>query len=152
MQIHPYLTFNGNCAEAFKLYERVLEGQIVSMMTHGDSPIAGQVPPGWHDRILHVHLAVGDAVLLGSDAPPEHYAKPQGLQVSVQVKDPAKAERIFKALSDKGTVTMPFEKTFWAERFGMLVDRFGIPWMVNCAPAADASLQGTPASDLAEAR
>ena len=152
MQIHPYLTFNGNCAEAFKFYERVLGGKIQSMMTHGDSPIAGQVPPDWHDRILHVHLVAGDAVLLGSDAPPEHYAKPQGVQVSLQVTDRAKAERIFKALSEKGTVTMPFDKTFWAEGFGMLVDRFGIPWMVNCAPAAEASLQGTDAGDLARAR
>jgi PhnB protein len=152
MQIHPYLNFNGNCAEAFKFYERALEGRIVSMMNHGDSPIAGQVPPAWHDRILHVHLAVGDGALLGSDAPPEHYAKPQGIQVSLQVEDTAKAERIFKALSEKGTVAMPFEKTFWAERFGMLVDRFGISWMVNCAPAADASFEGTAASDLAQAR
>jgi PhnB protein len=152
MQINPYLNFNGNCAEAFKFYERVLGGKILSMQSHGDSPIAGQVPPDWHDRILHVRLAVGDAVLMGSDSPPEHYTKPEGLYVSLQVEDPAKADHIFKALSEKGTVTMPFEKTFWAERFGMLVDRFGIPWMVNCEPAADASLQGTAASDLAQAR
>jgi PhnB protein len=72
--------------------------------------------------------------------------------VSLQLRDPTEAERIFRALSDQGTVKMPLEKTFWAERFGMLVDRFGIPWMVNCEPAAEPSLQKTSASGLAEAR
>ena len=69
---------------------------------------------------------------MGSDAPPGRYEEPKGFSVSLQIKDPADAERIFRALAEKGTVRMPLEKTFWAQRFGMLVDRFGIPWMVNC--------------------
>jgi PhnB protein len=132
MKIDPYLNFNGQCEEAFRFYERVLGGRIETMMTHENTPIAGEVPPGWEGKILHARLIVGDQVLMGSDSPPESYAKPQGLYVSLHVDQPADGERIFQALADRGTVTMPFEKTFWAARFGMLVDRFGTPWMINC--------------------
>ena len=137
MQIHPYLNFDGQCREAFTFYQQCLGGTIEMMQTHGESPIAGDVPPEWHDRILHARLTVGAAVLMGSDSPPEYYAQPQGLYVSLQVDDPADADRIFRTLAEGGAVTMPFEKTFWAAGgFGMLVDRFGTPWMVNCDRAA----------------
>jgi PhnB protein len=141
VRVNPYLNFNGDCEAAFRLYERVLGGKIVTMLTHGDSPIAGQVPPTWHKRILHAGLVVGDTVLMASDSPPEHYEKPKGLFVSLSLQDPAEADRIFYALAEKGTVTMPIEKTFWAARFGMLVDRFSIPWMINCEEAANPSIQ-----------
>lgn len=132
MQVHPYLNFNGDCAEAFRFYERLLGGTL-EMQTHGESPIAGDVPSEWHDRILHARMTVGDTVLMASDSPPEYYEKPQGLYVSLNVDNPADAERIFHALAENGTVKMPFEKTFWAAGgFGMLVDRFGTPWMVDC--------------------
>lgn len=133
MQVNPYLNFDGQCEEAFRFYEQVLGGKIEAMMTHGESPIAGEVPSEWHDRILHARLVVGDQVLMASDSPPEYYQKPQGLYVSLHVEDPAEAERIFRALAEGGTVTMPFQKTFWAAGgFGMLTDRFGTPWMINC--------------------
>jgi PhnB protein len=155
-QVNPYLNFNGDCAEAFKFYERVLGGRIEAMMTHGESPIANEVPAGWQDRVLHARLVVGDAVLMASDAPPEHYARPQGLYVSLAVDDSSVGGRIFTALAEGGSVTMPFERTFWAERFGMLVDRFGIPWMINCEGATEgaASTSGSAASEsgLAGAR
>jgi PhnB protein len=152
VQVNPYLNFDGDCAEAFRFYERVLGGRIEAMTTHGDSPIADQVPPAWHDRIMHARLVVGDAVLMASDSPPEHYQKPAGLYVTLNVQDPAEADRIFNALAENGTVTMPIDKTFWAERFGMLVDRFGTPWMINCAlPAGQVSEQES-AGRLAEAR
>jgi PhnB protein len=109
-----------------------LGGKIEGMMTHGESPMADQVPPGWRDRVMHARLVAGDAVLMGSDSPPEHYEKPQGISVSLNVDDPAVADRIFHALADNGSVSMPIQQTFWAARFGMLVDRFGIPWMINC--------------------
>lgn len=131
MQVNPYLNFNGDCKEAFSFYEKVLGGRIEGMTTHEDSPIAGEVPSEWRDKILHVRMIVGDTVLMGSDSPPEYYEKPQGLYVSIQLADAAQGKRIFEALSEYGTVKMPFEKTFWAERFGMLVDRFGTPWMIN---------------------
>ena len=131
MQVHPYLNFQGQCAEAFRFYERVLGGKITFMQTHGDSPMRDETPPDWHDAVMHASLQVGDQVLMGSDAPPPHFEKPQGFSVSVSVEEPADAERIFNELSEGGRVTMPMEKTFWAERFGMCVDRFGTPWMVG---------------------
>lgn len=137
MQVNPYLHFNGQCAEAFRFYEQVLGGRIEAMMKHGDSPMAEQVPPAWHDKIIHARLVMGDQVLMASDSPPEYYEKPQGLYVSLNVEKPSDAERIFTALAENGTVKMPFAKTFWAAGgFGMLVDRFGTPWMVNCEQGA----------------
>ena len=132
MQLNAYLTFNGQCEAAFKFYEKCFGGKIVFMQTHGESPMAGQVPPDWRDKIIHATLHVGGAVLMGSDAPPPRYEKPQGIAVSLRVSDPADADRMFNALAENGTVQMPIQKTFWSVRFGMLVDRFGIPWMVNC--------------------
>ena len=107
------------------------------MMTWGESPMADQVPSEWRDRIIHAALIVGETShLLGGDAPPDRYEEPRGISVTIQLSDPAEAERIFGALSEDGTVTMPIQQTFWAARFGMCVDRFGIPWMVNCGQAA----------------
>jgi PhnB protein len=81
---------------------------------------------------MHVTLKVGDSVLMGSDAPPDRYKKPEGFTVNIALNDVAEAERIFHALAENGTVGMPIQQTFWAERWGMLTDRYGIPWMVNC--------------------
>ncbi|MGH7571398.1 MAG: VOC family protein [Gemmatimonadota bacterium] len=136
MQVNPYLNFNRQCAEAFKVYEQVLGGKIEAMISYGDSEAAGEVPPDWHDMIMHARLVVGDQVLMASDSPPEHYEKPQGLSVSLNVDKVKDAERIFNALAKDGTVKLPFQKTSWAAGgFGMLVDRFGTPWMVNCEKA-----------------
>jgi PhnB protein len=136
MQVNPYLTFNGQCEAAFKFYERCLGGKIEAMIRHAGTPAEEHVPSGWREKILHARLSVGDGVLMGSDVPPDRYEEPKGISVSLQVKDPADAERIFHALADNGTVQMPIQKTFWAVRFGMLVDQFGIPWMVDCTQAA----------------
>jgi PhnB protein len=136
MQLNPHLSFNGQCEEAFKFYQQCLGGNIQIMMSHGDSPMADQVPSEWRDKILHATLIVGETTLTGADVPPDHYKKPEGFSVTIQINDPAEAERIFRALSESGTVTMPLQQTFWATHFGMVVDRFGIPWMVNCGQAA----------------
>ena len=136
MQISPYLHFNGDCEAAFKFYEKCLGAKIESMFPHEGTPAAEHVPPEWRSKIMHASLAIGGQRLMGSDAPPEHYQKPKGFSVSLGIKDVAEAERIFHALKEKGTVQMPLQETFWALRFGMLVDRFGIPWMINCEKAA----------------
>jgi len=136
MQLNPYLFFNGDCEAAFKFYERCLGGRIEAMTTHAGTPAEEQVPAEWRDKILHARLVVGDQVLLASDAPPGRYEKPKGFFVHVPVKDMAEAERIFQALAEDGTIQMPIQQTFWAPSFGMLVDRFGIPWMVHCERAA----------------
>ena len=132
MKAIPYLNFNGQCRAAFEFYAQCLGGQIEAMMTHGESPVAGDVPPDWTDSILHAYLVAVDAVLMGSDAPPDHYETPRGLYVSLSVNTPDEAERIFQLLAENGTVQMPIDETFWAARFGMLVDQFGTPWMINC--------------------
>ena len=131
MEVAPYLNFDGHCAEAFKFYEKTLKGKIVMLSTHGETPMKDQVPPDWQDKVIHARMELGNFVLMGCDAPASHYVKPQGTHVSVSVSSAAEGERIFNALAEGGSVTMPYAKTFWAAGFGMLTDRFGVPWMVN---------------------
>lgn len=132
MQLNPMLTFDGQCKAAFEFYQQCLGGSIQTMMTWGESPMAGQMPAEWNEKILHVTMSVGPTALLGCDTPPDRYEKTKGISVTIQIDDPSEAERVFAALAEGGTVTMPIQETFWAARFGMCVDRFGIPWMVNC--------------------
>ena len=132
MQLSPYLMFHGQCEEAFKFYEKCGVGKIDGLMKHAGTPAEGHVPPEWLDKIMHARLLVGDDVLMASDAPPDHQKKQQGFSVSLQLKDVAEGERIFNALAEGGTITMPFAETFWSPCFGMCTDQFGIPWMVNC--------------------
>lgn len=135
MKINPYLYFDGNCEEAFKFYEKCLGGKIEVMLTHEGTPAESQVPPEWRKKILHGRMVVSEYVLMASDAPPGRFHKPQGFSLSLDVKEPAEAERIYKELSANGNVYMPLQKTFFAEKFAMFTDRFGTPWMINCNPA-----------------
>jgi PhnB protein len=132
MHLNPYLLFNGDCNEALKFYEEKLGGKIEAKMTFAGSPAAEQMPPEWGDKVLHAAIVLGDTTVFASDAPPGHYEQPKGISVSISLNDKAKGEQIFNALAENGTTTMPFQQTFWASGFGMCVDRFGIPWMVNC--------------------
>jgi PhnB protein len=136
MQLNPYLVFNGRCEAAFKFYEQVLGGKIEAMIAHEGTPAAEHVPADWRSKIMHARLVVDGMLLMGSDAPPDRYEEPKGFSVTLGIKEPVEAERIFKALADSGTVRMPLQQTFWAARFGMLTDRFGIPWMINCEQRA----------------
>ncbi|HYL02251.1 MAG TPA: VOC family protein [Steroidobacteraceae bacterium] len=137
MQTATHLHFKGNCSEAFKFYAETFGGQIVFALTVGASPCARETPPEFHDKILHARLDFGGQMLLGCDALCDYQA-PRGFNVMAGVDDRADAERIFNALAADGTVTMPFQETFWARGFGMCTDRFGTPWMVNCAKPQDA--------------
>ena len=132
MQLNPYLMFNGQCETAFRFYEQCLGGKIEAMLTYGGSPMTEHVPPEWRDKIMHASLMVDGKILMGSDSMPEQYEETKGSSVSVSMDDPTEAERIFQALAEGGTVQMPLQETFWAVRFGMLTDQFGIPWMINC--------------------
>ena len=132
MQISPYLHFNGNCQEAFQFYERVLGGKIEALIPHAGTPAEAHVPAEWKDKIMHARLNTQGQALMASDAPPGRYNKPQGFSVTLDIKDIAEAERIYAALAENGNVTMPLQQTFWAARFAMFFDRFGIPWMINC--------------------
>jgi len=131
MKLVSYLHFSGQCETAFKFYERVLDGKLIALRNHADSPMADQVPPEWRSKIIHAELQVGDQTLMGSDAPPDYYRQPQGFAVSLSVEDEFEAERIFDALAESGKIGMPLGPTFWSPRFGMLTDRFGIPWLVS---------------------
>jgi PhnB protein len=135
MQIIPYLDFDGHCEEAFKLYERCLGGRIGDLFRYAGSPMAGDVAADWGDKIMHGHITIGDLRLMGADSPGGRPSLPSGFSLSIQLADPNEAERIFRELSEGGSIRMPLEKTFWAERFGMLTDRFGIPWLINCEAA-----------------
>ena len=136
MKLNPYLSFDGRCETAFKHYEQCLGGKIEMMLTYGDSPAESQTPENWRKKIMHARLIFGDNVLMGSDAPPDRFQGVKGIYVALNVDTAADAERIFKALAENGAVQMPLEKTFFAIRFGMLIDQFGIPWMINCEQGA----------------
>ena len=127
----PYLNFDGRCEEAFRFYQQIFGGETVILWAFEDSPMAGDVPPDWRGKILHARLRVGESLLMGGDELPEDYARPQGFHVAIHPADPAEAARLFQALSEGGTVRMPLTPTFWAATFGMLDDRFGVPWMVS---------------------
>jgi PhnB protein len=105
------------------------------MLKYGGTPAAGEVPSDWGEKIIHATLFAGELVLTGCDVPPEQYQKPQGFSVLLQLDAVSEAERVFQALAKAGAVTLPLQETFWAQRFGMLVDRFGTPWMINCGSA-----------------
>ena len=135
MRLNPYIMFNGDCEAAFKLYERVTGGKIVAMLPYEGSPAAGHAPSEWQKKILHARIDIGEDTIMGSDASPGHYNKPQGSSVTLRVDTPEEAERAFKGLADGATVQMPMDKTFFAKKFGMLVDKFGTHWMVICENA-----------------
>jgi PhnB protein len=126
------LSFNGHCEAAFRLYAQCMNGTIAYMLTWGDSAAAADAPPGWEAKIYHATLKIGDIAVTGGDVPPGKYAQPQGFEIVLDMDDPAAAERVFEALAENGRVGMPLQQTFWAKRFGVLVDRFGIPWSINC--------------------
>ena len=132
MKINPYLFYGGNCEAAFKFYEKVLGGKIERMLRNEEAPESMPAPPERKKQIMHARISINGEILMASDAPPDHFHKAQGFAVSLTVDDPAEAERKFKALSEGGTTNMPFGKTFFSKGFGMCVDQFGIPWMVNC--------------------
>ncbi|AWN43615.1 VOC family protein [Methylobacterium durans] len=136
MRLNQYLFLSGRCEEAFRTYQRILGGEITLMLKHADTPAASHVPPEWQDKIMHACLDLGGRRLMGSDAPPGRAKPLGGFCVQVAAGSVAEAERAFAALAEGGAVTMPLQQTFWSERFGMLVDRFGVPWMIDCEPPA----------------
>jgi len=137
MKLSTYLTYDGNAREAFTFYQQVLGGNL-ELMTFAQAPEAEQFPAEYHERIMHACLDLGESTLMASDTLPGEtcgggpYEGIKGCSISLHPSSVAEAERLFAALGEGGTVIMPLEKTFWAERFGMLTDRFGLSWMVNC--------------------
>lgn len=136
MKIHPYLSFDGDCREAFEHYAAVLGGRILAMSSFRDAPGGGDVEPYERHRIMHACLDLGGQQLMGTDATARYpYHGVVGAHVVLEFGSPDEAERVFAALSDRGHVEVPLAETFWARRFGITVDRFGVPWMVSCVRA-----------------
>jgi PhnB protein len=132
MNFSPYLSFKGNCREAFDFYVKTFNGKLIMQSTYGEAPTGQEMCDATRDQIMHARIDIGGQYLMGSDAPGEHFKPSQGIQVSVSVTEPGVAERVFKALAEGGTTFMSMQETFWAHRFGMCTDRFGVPWIVNC--------------------
>lgn len=133
MQVNPYLSFNGRCEEAIDFYRGALGAEVVMMMRFKDCPVSmepGQGPPSPPEKIMHVSFRVGESTLMASDSRCQGNPTFQGVSLSISLKDDAEAEKVFAALSDGGQVQMPLNKTFFASKFGMLVDRFGVSWMI----------------------
>jgi PhnB protein len=132
MQVNPYLSFNGQCEAAFTFYEQCLGGQLGTIFRYAGTAMAHSVPADWQDKVMHASVTVGAQELMGADVAPDSYEEPKGFSLSIQIKSTTEAERIFHEMARGGRIVLPLEKTFWAARFGMLVDRFGIPWLINC--------------------
>jgi PhnB protein len=128
MKLDPYIFFDGRCAEALKFYEKLMGAKVEQMMPYGDMART----PDLRDKIMHANVKIGESTLMASDDGLGTYKTPQGYRVSLSVDTPAEAERIFAGLSEGGSVMMPLAETFFSQRFGMLTDKYGIPWMVNC--------------------
>ena len=139
VQVSVYLSFNGDCEAAFQLYERCLGAHIGQIFRYAGTPFAERVPADWSEKVMHGSITIGEQVLMGADVAPDQYEPPKGMSLSLNPDGVEEAERIFAGLAEGGRVLAPLEKTFWAERFGMVVAPFGIPWMVNCEAAVPSS-------------
>jgi PhnB protein len=130
--VEIYLTYNGKCAEAIRFYEKTLGGKVEMMMTHAESPVADRAPAEYRNQIMHATILIDGQRLMASDnMPGAPYHGMHGFTLSLSYPSVAEGERIFNALAEGGRVEMPYQETFWVERWGSVVDRFGTPWMVN---------------------
>ena len=136
IRIAPHLTFDGQCREAIQMYQQIFGGTIATMLTYGDSPIASQIDPRWHSRIVHATLQFGESEFTGADLMPHDYRKPEGFFVTVTIEEATLAEKIFQQLAQNGEVRLPFQSTFWSPGFGVVIDQYGVPWEINSAGSA----------------
>lgn len=130
----PYLSFDGNCTDAVRFYERTFEGDLKTLISYGDSPMANEVPKEIHHLILHACLHLhGGGVLMAGDAPPgvECAGNKNATMLTLSYPSVEEALKVFDVLADGGTITMPMAPSFWAKAFGMVTDRFGVSWGIN---------------------
>jgi PhnB protein len=132
MQVNPYLSFEGQCEAAFMFYAQVLGGQVGTIFRYAGTAFEAHVPSDWEDKVMHGSVTVGGMELMGADVATDRYEAPKGFSLSIHLTDTTEAERVFQELSTGGRIVMALEKTFWADRFGMVIDRFGLSWMINC--------------------
>ena len=134
MLVQPYLSFEGRCEEAVKFYQAALGAEVQMLMRFKDSPDQSMVSPGSADKVMHVSMRIGDSTVMASDGRCTGKAAFDGISLSLTLADDAQAERVFAALADGGQTTMPLAKTFFASKFGMVADKFGVNWMVMAGP------------------
>jgi PhnB protein len=137
MHVQPYLFFDGRCEEAVEFYQKTLGAEVMMLVRFQDSPEPlqpGMVPPGSEHKVMHTSLRIGETTVMASDGHCAGQPSFQGFALSLTVPDAAKAEQLFAALAEGGQVQMPLTTTFFAPRFGMVADRFGVSWMVTVAP------------------
>ena len=139
MDISPYLDFKGECEAAFNFYAQCFGGTLGPIFRYAGTPLADQVPADWQQKVMHASLTIGNQVVMGADASPDRYEAPKGFSLSVQLIDAGEAERIFGQLAARGKIHTPLERTFWAARFGVVMDQFGITWSINCDGSASLS-------------
>jgi PhnB protein len=132
MNMAPYLNFSGDCEAAFRFYQTTFNGKLGDLFPYAGSPMENDVPADWKSKIMHGSVTILGQMLMGADNPPGKYERPQGFSLALHLTDAKETERIFAALANGGKTIVPLAKTFWAERFGMVTDRFGIPWALNC--------------------
>lgn len=133
MYVEPYLFFNGRCEEAVEFYRRALGAEVTALMRYRDSPEPpppDMLPPGSEDKVMHATFRIGETTVMASDGQAFGQLDFKGFSLSITVPDEAQVDRLFNALAEGGQVQMPLAKTFWSPRFGMVVDRFGVSWMV----------------------
>jgi PhnB protein len=137
MKIEPYLFFEGRCDEAIEFYRRTLGAEVGMLMRYKDSPeppAPGMIPPGSENKVMHANLRIGDTNVMVSDGSCSGQPAFRGFSLSVTAPDVTRADQVFAALADGGKVRMPLAKTFFSPRFGMVIDRFGVLWMILVMP------------------
>ena len=132
MKVQAYITFGGRCEEALEFYKKSIDAEVTSLMRWKESPDAAmKPPPGFEEKIMNAAFRIGETQLMADDGMGPKQAEFKGMSLVIEVADDAEAKRVFTALGEGGAVQMPLEKTFWTSSFGMLTDKFGVPWMVN---------------------
>ena len=130
MGVNPYISFKGTCRQAIEFYKSALDGQVLFTQTMGDSPMSNMGPA---ENIMHCSMKIGDSTIMMCDDPrPGSQADGGNISLAIGLNDPERARTIFANLAKDGTVIMPLDKTYWADAFGMLTDKFGVKWMINC--------------------
>lgn len=130
MRLSQHINFDGACEAALNAYADIFGGKVSALNRWRDMP--GECPPGMENKLMHGEVTIGSSVLMGADSPPGRHVAPQGFAVAYDAGSAAEAERIFVRLSAGGAISMPMSKTFFAERFGMCTDQYGVPWMIMC--------------------
>ena len=130
MQVQPYLFFDGRCEEAVEFYKKAVGAKVEVLMRFKQAPDQSMISPGSADKVMHGGIKIGESTVLVSDG--RNTGKPnfQGFSLTIYAKDEAEADKLFGALGEGGEVRMPMDKTFFARRFGMLADKFGVGWMI----------------------